>query len=129
MRISNIEDQIKTLEELRDNEKSKFLKGYEDAYSEYRRIIEVLNAKAASIADICLTGSIKFYYNRFRNNFLEFFNQRSTDFSQFDLLSERDSNSLPDVDFTNHFNEIKLIFDLIIQGNATYRKYKEPKEA
>lgn len=129
LRISNIEDQIKTLEELRDNEKSKFLKGYEDAYSEYRRIIEVLNAKAASIADICLTGSIKFYYNRFRNNFLEFFNQRSTDFSQFDLLSERDNNSLPDVDFTNHFNEIKLIFDLIIQGNATYRKYKEPKDS
>lgn len=127
LRISNIEDQIKTLEKLRDNEKSKFLKGYEDAYAEYRRIIDVLNAKAASIADICLTGSIKFYYNRFRNNFLEFFNQRSTDFSQFDLLSERDSNSLPDVDFTNHFNEIKLIFNLIIQGNATYRKYKEPK--
>lgn len=89
----------------------------------------MLNAKAASIADICLTGSIKFYYNRFRNNFLEFFNQRSTDFSQLIYYLNGICNSLPDVDFTNHFNEIKLIFDLIIQGNATYRKYKEPKDS
>lgn len=129
LRISNIENKIRTLEELKNNEESKLLKGYEDAYSEYERIIEVLNAKAISITDICLRGSIKFYYNRFKNNFLDFFNQRSTDFGGFNLLAERDNNSLPDVNFANHFDEIKQIFKLIIQGGTTYRKYKEPKDS
>lgn len=127
--ISNIEDEIKILEEAKDAQEQIFFDRYSEAYSEYQKIIETLNQKATSIADIRLTGSIKFYYNRFKNNFSEFFNQKSNEFRNFNLLSDRDNNNLPDVNFEEHFNEIKQIFDLIIGEKVTYRKYKTVKES
>lgn len=129
LQISNIEDSIKVLQTNKNTQKQIFLQGYIDAYSEYEKIIITLNQRATSINDIKLTGSIKFYYNRFKDNFSDFFNQKSNELRDFNLLSERENNSLPDVNFEEHFDEIKKILDLIIEGKVTYRKYKEVKDS
>ncbi|WP_375762814.1 AAA family ATPase [Apibacter muscae] len=91
--------------------------------------MKTLNERATSINDIKLVGSIKFYYNRFKNNFSDFFNQKSNELREFNLLSDRDNNYLPDVNFDEHLNEIKKILDLILEGKVTYRKYKEAKDS
>lgn len=129
LQIGNIDVHIKALTNNRDAQKQLFIQSYVDAYDEYRRIIETLNQRATSINDIQLTGSVKFHYSRFKDNFLEFFNQKSNEFRDFNLLSDRENNSLPDVNFEEHFNEIKNILDLILKGNATYRKHKEVKDS
>lgn len=129
LQISNIEDKIKDLQTNKNTQKQNFLQGYRDAYYEYENIIKKLNERANSINDIKLMGSIKFYYNRFKKNFLEFFNQKSNELRDFNLLSDRESNSLPNVDFDEHLDEITSILDLILEGKVTYRKYKEVKES
>lgn len=129
LQISNIEDKIKDLQTNKNTQKQNFLQGYCDAYYEYKNIIKKLNERANSINDIKLMGSIKFYYNRFKKNFLEFFNQKSNELRDFNLLSDRESNSLPNVDFDEHLDEITRILDLILEGKVTYRKYKEVKES
>lgn len=116
---------IKVLQANRDAQKQIFLQGYIDAYTEYEKIIEILNQRATLINDIKLTVSIKFYYNRFKN----IFNQKSNELRDFDLLSDREDNYLPDVNFEEHFEEIKSILDLILGGKVTYRKYKEVKDS
>lgn len=129
LQISNIEDNIKVLQTNKNTQKQTFLQGYIDAYFEYKKIIETLNQRATSINDIKLIGSVKFYYNRFKNNFLDFFNQKSNDFRGFNLLAERENNSIPDVNFEEHLDEIKKILDLILEGKVTYRKYKDVKDS
>lgn len=129
LQINNIEDNIKVLQTNRDAQKQIFLQGYINAYSEYEKIIETLNQRATSINDIKLIGSIKFYYNRFKNNFSEFFNQKSNELRDFNLLSDRENNSLSGVNFEEHLDEIKKILDLILSGKVTYRKYKEVKDS
>lgn len=129
LQIGNIEERIKALVINRDTQKEILLQGYVDAYSEYEQIINTLNERANSINDIKLTGSIKFYYNRFKNNFSDYFNQKSNELRNFNLLSDQEKNYLPDVNFNEHFKEVKEIFDLILAGNVTYRKYKDVKDS
>ncbi|TWP27780.1 hypothetical protein ETU09_06710 [Apibacter muscae] len=120
---------IKALQVNKNTQKKVLLQGNINYYNEYIKIIKTLNERATSINDIKLVGSIKFYYNRFKNNFSDFFNQKSNELREFNLLSDRDNNYLPDVNFDEHLNEIKKILDLILEGKVTYRKYKEAKDS
>lgn len=131
-KIERIEYKISNeLEKEQVTIKLKLFESYEKAYNEYVNIIELLNTRGEDFSDINLIGSVKFYFSRFRNNFLiTFFNLGSTankELKDLNICKEYNEN-LPNIDFENHLIEIKEAFEKIVNDKFVLKKYKEKKD-
>lgn len=132
-KIQNIEENVlivlqKNLEET----KIKIFLEYENAFNEYQKIIDNLNERGKDFEDLNLIGSIKFYANRFKDQFLnDFFNLNhriNSEIKNSDLFKV-EKNMFDDVIIHDHKNEIERIFDLIINDDVSFKKYKNKKDS
>ncbi|TCI90992.1 TrlF family AAA-like ATPase [Tenacibaculum sp. M341] len=132
-KIQNIEENVlivlqKNLEET----KTKIFLEYENAFNEYKKIIENLNERGKDFDDLSLIGSIKFYANRFKDQFLnDFFNLNHRVNSEIknSYLFKVEKNMFDDIIINDHKNEIERIFDLIINDDVSFKKYKNKKDS
>lgn len=130
-RIEKIEESIKghhTQERLKI--KAKIIELYKEAYNEYDKIIDVLNQRGKDFEDINLIGTVKFYHKRYRENLLPFFNRNSTKTKEVldTNLCKDHGNSLPDVAYNSHIQEIESVFDKIVNDELPFTKHREKKD-
>jgi hypothetical protein len=132
-KIQNIEENtLVVLENNLKDTKAKIFLEYENAFNEYQKIIQILNKRGEDFEDLNLIGSIKFYANRFKDQFLnDFFNLNLRVNSEIKNsgLFKVEKNMFEDVIINDHKNEIEIIFDLITNDNVSFKKYKNKKDS
>ncbi|MGY3794667.1 TrlF family AAA-like ATPase [Aquimarina sp. 433] len=132
-KIQNIEDStLVVLQQNLEDTKNKIFLEYENAFNEYQKIIKKLNERSKEFDDLNLIGSIKFYANRFKDQFFnEFFNLslRVNAGIKNSYLFKTEKNVFNDVDIIEHKKEIERIFDLIVNNNISFKKYKDKKDS
>lgn len=129
-RLSDItikEKQISDIETSIESYKTQILKSYEQMYEYYCTTVDKLNDICKSIHDIQVIGSVKFYANRFSDQFISgHINlNRSRSFRNLGLLSSPSNTISQDT----HFLEIKKLFEGVLSGEIARKKYSDKKEA
>ncbi|AKH95194.1 TrlF family AAA-like ATPase [Elizabethkingia anophelis] len=99
------------------NSKNKIFQIYEDSYKEYLNIISNLKNRTIELQNDGLTivGKAKFNYVKLRNGLYNISDGRSASYNQFPILS-RDKKAIDDADFQTIVEQIKMLFDDLVNN-------------
>ena len=115
--IENLNKKIQDKKKQLNDSKEEIFKIYENSYQEYIDVIDALKNRTVELEKdgLKILGKAQFHYNKLRKGLLDVSDGRSASYRQYNIL-EDNKKSTDEAIFTEIFQEIKTLFENIVNG-------------